>query len=374
MKIPFVDLKASYISQKEAIDAALAQVIEQTDFVNGKDVSLFEQEFADYCESKYCVSTNSGTSALFLALKVLDIKEGDEVITTPHTFIATGEVIIHSGASIKLVDIDQKTYNIDSSKLEAAITKKTKAIIAVHLYGYPCAVDKIIEIARKHNLFVIEDCAQAHGCMYHDKKVPQGDIGCFSFYPAKNLGCFGDGGAIVFNNSNIKNMLIALRNHGRLPGQKYEHNYLGYNERMDSLQAAVLRVKLKALEFVNEKRRTLAQRYTAAFKDISSQGKIILPYEEAHAKPVYYVYTVRVKQRSAVMSELEKRGIPTQIYFPIPLHLQPAFSCLGLKKGSYPISEKIADEILSLPIYPELSSAQQEYIISNVKEVLEAQL
>lgn len=373
MKIPFVDVKASYINQKEDIDSALRKVIEETDFINGKDVSLFEQEFAKYCHSSHCVATNSGTSALFLALKTLGIKEGDEVITTPHTFIATGEVITHTGAGIKFVDIDEKTYNLNPLQLEAAITKKTKAIIVVHLYGYPCAMDALLPIAKKHNLYVIEDCAQAHGAEYHGKKVPLGDIGCFSFYPAKNLGCFGDGGAIVFNDNKLKNSLISLRNHGRLPGQKYEHAYLGYNERMDSLQAAVLRVKLKLLDQANEKRRALARHYSASFGSLAHVGKIIVPYEEPEVKPVYYVYTIRVKQRAYVMAELEKRGIPTQIYFPIPLHLQPAFNYLGLKKGSYPVSEKITDEILSLPIYPELSQVQQDYIISNVQEILQKQ-
>ncbi len=374
MKIPFVDLKASYLTQKEEIDAAIKNVIDETEFINGKDIALFEKEFAQYCGSSYCLATNSGTSALFLALNALDIKQGDEVITTPHTFIATGEVITETGADIKFIDIDERTYNIDPRKLEPAITSKTKAIIAVHLYGYPCAMNAIVPIAKKYNLYVIEDCAQAHGAQYHGRTVPLGDIGCFSFYPAKNLGCFGDGGAVVFNDEKLKNSLISLRNHGRLPGQKYEHTNLGYNERMDSLQAAVLRVKLKALEQANEKRRILAQRYNAAFAHLEQEGKIILPYEESGVKPVYYVYTIRVKQRQSIMADLEKNGIPTQIYFPIPLHLQPAFAFLGLKKGSYPVAERIADEILSLPIYPELSVPQQDYIIAYLKKSLQQQV
>lgn len=388
MKIPFVDLKAEYTRMKTKIDAAIKNVIDNTTFVHGPDVEAFEKEFAQYCNSNYCVSTNSGTSALLLALRALGIKKGDEVITTPHTFIATAEVIAETGATPVFADINEKTSTIDPEKIKEKISQKTKAIIVVHLYGYPCQMDEIMEIAKQHNLKVVEDCAQAHGAEYKGKKIPIGDIGCFSFYPAKNLGCFGDGGAIVFNEKNLYEKLAALRNHGREPGQKYEHSYLGYNERMDTIHAAVLRVKLNYLEEGNKRRREIAAKYNHTFRKLADSGKIILPFEDpALTKSVYYVYTVRIPaqkkaenitgnvrnslNRDTVIELLKAAGIPSQIYFPIPLHLQPAFKFLGLEKGSFPISEKVCSEILSLPVYPDLTNEQQDYIIENVMRILE---
>ncbi|MCM8786984.1 MAG: DegT/DnrJ/EryC1/StrS family aminotransferase [Candidatus Omnitrophica bacterium] len=363
-RIKLVDLKAQYKKIKKEINKAVKDVIKRADFINGKDVQLFEKEFVQYCGVKYAVGVASGTAALHLSMVALGIKPGDEIITTPHTFAATIEPVIWLGAKPVFVDIDEKTYNINPDLIEKTITKKTKAILPVHLYGQPCQMDKIMRIAKKYNLLVIEDCAQAHGAEFKEKKVGSfGDVGCFSFFPAKNLGCYGDGGMVVTNKKEIADKIRLLRNHGR--EEKYEHLIVGYGERLDTFQAAILRVKLNYLDKWNEKRREKAYLYN---KLLSKRYGIITPYEDSNTKHVFYVYTIRVKNRDKLKKYLEKNGIQTNIYYPIPLHLQPAFKFLGYQKGDFSITEKICQEIISLPLYPELPSVTIKYICEEIKE------
>lgn len=356
--IPIVDLKRQYLSIKDEIDGAIRNIIDNTSFIMGKPVEEFENNFANYCNAEYCVGTSSGTSALYLVLKALGIKEGDEVITVPNTFIATSEVISQVGAKIKFIDVDEETYNMDVEKLKNTIDENTKAIIPVHLYGHSCDMDQILEIAKEHNLKIIEDCAQAHGTKYKDKKIPIGEIGCFSFFPAKILGAYGDAGCVVTNNEELANKIKLLRNHGR--EKKYEHLIEGFNHRLDSLQAAILNVKLKYLNEWIERRRNNAKLYSGLLKNV------IMPIEKDYSKHSYYVYTIRVKNRDKLQEFLKENGIATQIYYPIPLHLQSAYKNLDYKEGDFPVTEKIAKEILSLPMFPELTEEEIKYICEKV--------
>jgi len=361
-KIPLVDLSVQHRQIKKEIDRAIKKVISRSDFILGKELELFEKEFAEFCQVKYAVGVGSGTAAIHLALIALGIKPGDEIITTPLTFIATVEPIVWLGAKPVFVDIDEKTYNLDPSLIEAKITKRTKAIICVHLYGQPCVMDKIIKIAKKYNLLVIEDCAQAHGAEFKGKKVGSfGEVGCFSFFPAKNLGCFGDGGMVVTNNRKLADKIRLLRNHGRR--EKYEHLVVGYGERLDTFQAAILRVKLRYLEKWNRQRRERVDLYNKLLKDL----EVVLPFEEKKTKGVYYVYTIRVKRRGELKKCLKKKGVETNIYYPIPLHLQPALLFLGCKKGSFPVTEKICQEVISLPLYPEIETFKIRRIVHKIK-------
>ena len=367
MKVDVFSLKEQYENIKDEIKGPMEKVMTSGGFILGEDVKLFEQEFPDYCGVKHGVGVNSGTDALFLACLACGIGKGDEVIVMPYTYIATALGISMAGARPVFVDIEEKTYNIDVSKIEKAITKKTKAILPVHLYGHPVDMDPLMEIAKKHNLKVIEDCAQAHGALYKDKKVGSfGDAACFSFYPTKNLGAFGDGGMVISNSEDIKERLLLLRDYGRKG--RYEHILKGYNSRLDTLQAAILRVKLKHLDEWNEKRRKSAHLYTKLFKE--NNIDLVLPNESDYAKHVYHLYPVRVKDRKSVMEKLAEKGIRTLMHYPIPIHLQDAYKDLGHKKGDFLISEKCCEEILSLPMYPELPEEEIKYVVASFREIL----
>ena len=360
MQIPLVDLKAQYLSIKKEIDEAIQRVLNKCNFIMGDEVKEFEEELASFCSAKYAVGVSSGTDALLLALKAINIQPGDEVITVPNTFIATTEAITMAGGKIKFVDIDEETFNIDTNKIEPAITNKARAILPVHLYGQPANMDPIIDLAKKYNLKVIEDAAQAHGAEYNNKRVGAlGNIGIFSFYPGKNLGAYGDAGAVVTNDPDISNKIAMLRNHGRT--KKYEHEYEGYNCRLDTLQAAILRVKLKYINSWNEARRN----HASSYRKLLQNTDIILPTEQKDNKHIYHIFAVRVADRDNLLNKLKNEGIGAGIHYPIPLHLQPAYRYLGYKAGDFPITEKCAREIISLPMYPELDEVK-------IKKIAEA--
>jgi len=368
MKIPLVDLKTQYQNHKSEIDAAIQRVIDNTSFIMGPEVAQFEEAFAEYCGAKYAVGVSSGTGALFLALLAHDIGPGDEVITTPFTFFATGEAISVTGATPVFVDIDPHTYNIDPDLIADAITPRTKAIMPVHLYGQPADMDAINAIARQHGLAVIEDAAQAHGSRYKGQRAGVlGDSACFSFYPSKNLGCYGDGGAVVTNDAKVAERVAKLRNHGRM--SKYQHDELGYGHRLDGMQAAILGVKLPYLDDWNAARRDRAARYNELLSDLPLQT----PYNLPTVEPVYHCYTIRLAEdvdRDAVVQHLKDRGIGVGVHYPIPLHMQPAYEFLGLTEGCCPVSEKAALQVLSLPIYAELTDEQQDYVVAALHEAL----
>ena len=362
--IPFVDLKAQYDSIKNEIDGAIQRVLDSTSFIMGEELERFEEEFALFCNTKYAIGVANGSDALILALRACGISKGDEVITVPHTFIATTEAITHVGGKVVFVDINPKTYTIDVSKIEEKISNKTKAIIPVHLYGQPADMDPIIELAKKYNLRVIEDAAQAHGAEYKGEKVGSiGDVACFSFYPGKNLGAYGDAGMITTNNEEISKKLKLLRNHGRIT-KKYEHEIEGYSSRLDNLQAAILRVKLRHLNKWNDMRRKNARKYNELLNNIDN---VIVPYEADYAKHVYHLYVIRIEGRDKLREVLKSKGIATGIHYPIPLHLQLAYNYLGYKNGDFPITEKASQEIISLPMFAELSDEQIEKIVGLVK-------
>jgi len=328
----------------------------------GEEVEKFEEEFSKYIGVKYGIGVNSGSDALFLALKALGISEGDEVITVSHTFISTVDAIVRNGAKPVFVDIDPDTYCIDVTKIEERITDKTRAILPVHIYGHPADMELIIKIARKYNLFIIEDACQSHGAEYKGKKVGSiGDLGCFSFYPVKNLGGYGDGGMITTNNKTLANRLKMARNYGQ--SQKYYHNFIGVNSRLDEIQAAILRVKLKHLDKWNERRRELAQLYNKLLKDTD----VILPVEKEYAKHVYHLYVIRHKERDKLQKFLMKNGIQTQIHYPIPVHRQKAYNNFLDESIKLPVTEKICSEVLSLPIHPWLDFKKIEKINSFIK-------
>ena len=364
--IPFVDLKAQYDSIKDEIDNTIQNVINNTSFIMGEELKKFEEEFAWFCDVKYAIGVANGSDALILALRACGIGEGDEVITVPHTFIATTEAISNVGGKVVFVDIDPKTYTIDITKIEEKINERTKAIIPVHLYGQPADMDPIMKLAKKYDLKVIEDAAQAHGAEYKREKVGSiGDVGCFSFYPGKNLGAYGDAGMVVTNNEEIAEKIRLLRNHGRIT-KKYEHKIEGYSSRLDNLQAAILRVKLKYLNKWNDMRRSNAKKYNELLNNI---GGTITPYEAEYAKHVYHLYVIGVEKegRDKLREELRSKGIATGIHYPIPLHLQPAYRYLGFKEGDFPVTEKTSREILSLPMFAELNDQQIEEIVELIK-------
>ncbi|MFO1104341.1 MAG: DegT/DnrJ/EryC1/StrS family aminotransferase [Methylocystis sp.] len=359
--IPFVDLKAQYAGIKEEVNAAIQRVLESCHFTLGPEVAAFEEEFARYCNAQYCVAVNSGTSALHLALLAAGVGPDDEVITVPFTFMATVSAIQYTGATPVLVDIDPVTYTIDVKLLEAAITKKTKAIIPVHLYGQPADMDPLLAIARAHGLMVIEDAAQAHGAEYKGRRVgSMGDLACFSFYPGKNLGAYGEGGMVATNDAALTRTLRMLRDWGA--EKKYEHVLKGYNYRMEALQGAVLRIKLRHLETWTEARRMAAARYDHSFNGSGVQTPVAMPY----ARHVYHVYAIRTQQRARWQEQLQARGVSTGIHYPTPIHLLPAFSDLGYGAGSFPHAELAAKEVLSLPMFPELSPEQIDEVVAAV--------
>ena len=364
MNVPFLDLKAQYKAIKDEVHAAINDVMENTAFAGGPFVAKFEQEFAKFCDCKHAVGVGNGTDALWLSLIGLGIKPGDEVITVPNTFIATAEAISFSGAKPVFVDILEETNNMNPALIEAAITKKTKAIIPVHLFGQPADMDPIMTIAKKHGLFMIEDACQAHGAEYKGKKAGSiGNTGAFSFYPGKNLGAYGESGAVVTNDDAIAGKMRMFRDHGQ--AKKYYHGMIGWNARMDGIQGAVLHVKLKYLQGWNDSRRKNAQKYS----ELLSAVKDVMPPRQAeYAKHIYHIYAIRIKQREKLMAHLATKGIACGIHYPIPLHLQDAYRFLNLGVGSFPIAEKCAAEYLSLPMYPELTSEQINYVAKEIKE------
>ncbi len=364
MKVPFADLTAQYKSIKKEIDSAIRGIIDGAEFIGGTPVRSFEENFAKSQNAKACAGCSSGTSALFLAMKALGVGPGDEVITVPNSFIATSESITETGARVKFCDIDPETYAMDPAKLQKAITKKTKAVIAVHLHGHMAEMDKIRKIADKKKLFVIEDAAQAHLAKYKGKPVGYySHAACFSFYPGKNLGAYGDAGAVCSNDVELITKVRMLANHGRL--HKYEHLIEAYNHRIDALQTAILDAKLPYLNGWTEKRRSIAKKYSSGLKTL-----VQVPKEDKDHYNVYHLYVIRTekKHRPHLQEYLKKQGISTGIHYPLPLHLQPAYKYLKLKKGSFPEAEKSAEEILSLPIYPEMTDEQVQYCIDQVKE------
>lgn len=366
MNIPLVDLKAQYDSIKGEIDSAIRGVVESGQFILGPETKALEEEIASYLGVKYAVGVASGTDALHLALLACGIKPGDEVITTPFTFIATAEAITNCGATPVFVDIDPQTYNIDPAQIEPKITAKTRAILPVHLYGQPADMDPILELARKYNLKVIEDCAQALGAEYKEKKAGSlGDAGCLSFFPSKVLGAYGDGGMVITNSPEIAEGAVILRNHGCK--QKYYHLVPGFNSRLDSLQAAILRVKLKHLDEWNSLRQQKASLYSRLFEEIDG---IEPPYVAPYSYHIFNYYTIRVGnpvERDKLQEYLSSQGIATAIYYPLSLHLQEVYKSSGHKLGDFPNSECAQEEVLSLPIYPEMSKAQIEEITELIK-------
>lgn len=361
--IPFGDLRLQYRAIKIELDEAIQSVLNDGWFILGKNVSAFEKEFAAYCGTGFAVGVGNGTDALQLALVACGVGPGDEVITAPLSATFTALAISAVGAVPTFVDIDPNTYNMDPRKLEEAIGPRTKAIMPVHLYGQPADMDPILAVARKYNLFVIEDAAQAHGALYKGRRAGAlGDVGCFSFYPSKNLGAFGDGGMVVTNNPEAAEKLRMLR-HG---GQKtrYDHQLLGRNSRLDELQAAILQVKLTYLEKWNERRRHIAALYTALLGD----SKVEPPIEMPHTRHVYHLYVIRCQDRDALQKHLAERGVGTAIHYPIPIHLQGAYRWLNLGRGSFPIAERCAEQVLSLPIYPELTDAKVRQIAAHIRD------
>ncbi len=349
--IPLVDLKTQYLSIKDEIDAAIAEVFESCQFVLGEKVEAFESDFARYCQTRYALGVNSGTSALHLALLVAGVKPGDEVITVSYTFVASVAAIRYTGARPVLVDIDSRSCTMDPALLEAAITPRTKAIMPVHLYGSCADMDPILEIARRHNLIVIEDAAQAHGAEYKGKRAGSiGELGCFSFYPGKNLGAYGEGGAVVTNNREYAEFIGVLRDQGQ--SQKYHHDVVGYNYRMEGLQGAVLGVKLRHLDDWNNSRRRHAANYRRALADTGLRMLEETPYDHS----VYHIFPLFTSQRDRLVAHLKSHRIATGIHYPIPVHLQSGYRDLGYKVGDFPNTEQASNEVLSLPIYAELSN------------------
>lgn len=361
LEVPFVDLQTQHTALADEIDASIRRVFSRNDFVLGQELDLFEQEFAAFCGTRYAVGVDSGTSALELSLRACGIGPGDEVITAAHTFIATVQAISYTGASPVLVDVDPHTYTIDAAHIAAAITPHTRAIIPVHLYGQPADMDPILALARQHNLAVIEDACQAHGATYKSKRAgSMGHLAAFSFYPAKNLGACGDGGMIITNDPQHAETLRRLRNHGQ--SQKHQHVMLGYNRRLDTLQAAILRVKLRYLDAWNDARRAHARRYTEA---LAASG-VILPGVAEYADPVWHLYVIRAARRDALRRHLAEHGISTGLHYPIPIYLQPAYRELGYLPGAFPITECCADEGLSLPMYAELTPPMIDYVAATI--------
>jgi dTDP-4-amino-4,6-dideoxygalactose transaminase len=355
--VRFVDLRAQYRAVKPDLDRAVLRVLESGRFVLGPEVEAFEQEFAAFCGTSHAIGVNSGTSALHLALLAAGVGPGDEVITTPFTFVATVAAIGYTGARPVLVDVDPASLTIDPARIEAAITAATRAIVPVHLYGQPADMDPILEIARRRGLTVIEDACQAHGATYRGRRAgSMGDAGCFSFYPGKNLGAGGEGGAVTTNRDDLAHLLRMLRDWGS--AEKYRHDLKGFNCRLDEIQAAILRVKLRRLDAWTESRRTLARHYDGL---LAGSG-VEAPVEQAYAGHVYHIYAVRTAERDEVRGALQRGGIETGIHYPIPVHLQPAHADLGYGPGAFPHAERAAGTVLSLPMYAELTRADQEQV------------
>ncbi len=364
MEIPFVDLRKQYKFLSKDIQTSLNKIFASGNFIKGSILEEFEREFAKFIGSRYCTGVASGTDALYLSLLSLGIKKEDEVILPVNTFIATVYAVLYTGAKPVFIDIDPETFNINSELIESKITSNTKAIIPVHLYGLPAEMDRIMKISGKHRLFVIEDACQAHGAVYKGKSVGTfGDLAAFSFYPSKNLGACGDGGAIVTNSAKLNKLIKSLSEYGFT--SKYTYNRIGINSRLDNIQAAILKVKLKYLNQWNKKRRALANYYS---KILNKEMPFIkTPVIGNNSFSTYHLYVIRTPRRTKLAKFLSSRRIQTMIHYPIPLHLQKSLTCLGYKKGDFPVAEEISTDILSLPLYPELTNKQQDYVVESIK-------
>ncbi len=365
MKVPFLDLVVQYQSIRYEIAAAIQRVLDRAAYAGGPFVTQFENEFAAYSNCRHAIGVGSGTEALWFALLALDIGEGDEVITVPNTFIATAEAISFAGAKPVFIDIDEKTYAMNPKLIEGAITSRTKAIIPVHLFGQMADMASILEVANKHGLFVVEDAAQAHGAQYRGEMAGSiGNAGCFSFYPGKNLGAYGEAGAVTTNDDELADKVRILRDHGQKI--KYFHKLIGWNGRMDGIQGAILSVKLKYLSEWTNQRRNVASTYNDLLKDLGDS--LVLPFEADYAHHVYHIYAVRAKERDALMASLAEKDISCGIHYPHPVHLQEAYSRLGLAEGELSVAEQCAKELVSLPMFPELTEEQVNYVANHVKE------
>lgn len=363
MKINFVDLERQNKIYKKELMGTIEDIVNKAYFIFGPKLTAFENEFAAFCNKKYCIGVNSGTDALMLALLAYSIGKGDEVITVPNSYFSTAMVISNIGAKVVFVDIDPKTYNIDVNKIEEKITKKTKAIIPVHLYGQAADMDPIVRLAKKYNLAIIEDCCQAHGAKYNGEIVPYAETGAFSFYPGKNLGAFGDGGAVVTDNVEIKERLEYLRNDGAK--KKYEHEMFGYKSRLDTLQAAILSVKLKHLNDFVEKRRRAAYLYNKKLAEIK---QITTPYEAKYAYHACHIYAILADKRDELANYLSKNGIQTVIHYPTPIHLQTPYRKIGFRPDDFPLTESFAKKELSLPMFPEIQEKEISYICYKIRQ------
>jgi dTDP-4-amino-4,6-dideoxygalactose transaminase len=363
MNIPYLDLQAQHRSIKPEIDAAIQRVLDTSAYVLGPAVAEFETNFARYCAADFAVGVNSGTSALELSLRALDIGPGDEVITAANTFVATAAAIVHAGAKPVLVDVDPATRNLDPRLLPMVVSPRTRAIIPVHLYGQPAEMDPIMRFANKYDLPVIEDAAQAHGAVCNGRRAGSiGRLGAFSFYPGKNLGAYGEGGAVVTSDESLARRLRSLRDHGS--EKKYYHDEVGYNARMEGIQGAVLGVKLKYLDRWNTARREIAGWYDDMLKGLP----VTLPARFENTEPVFHLYVIETERRDGLQSYLKENGVPTLIHYPVPIHLQRGYDFLGYAKGEFPVTERLSDTVLSLPIYPELNRDQVEYICGKIRE------
>ncbi len=361
--IPYCDLRAQYKSIKPEIDEAVGRVLESAEFVLGSEVEAFEQEFATYVGANHAIAMNSGTSALHLALLAAGVGPGTEVITVPFTFVATTAAIVYTGATPVFVDVTPDALTMDPAQVEAAITPRTRAILPVHLYGQPADLDPLLAIARRHGLKVVEDACQAHGSEYKGRKVgPIGDSGCFSFYPGKNLGAYGEGGLAVTNDAAQARKMRMLRDWGQ--EQRYHHVLKGFNYRMEGLQGSILRVKLRHLERWTELRRT----HSAAYHDVLRGSGLSLPVEKPYSRHVYHVFAIRVPERESLQRLLKANGVQSGIHYPVPVHLQPAYADLGYLRGQFPESERAADEVLSLPMYPEMTRTQIDEVCGVLQE------
>jgi dTDP-4-amino-4,6-dideoxygalactose transaminase len=362
--IPMLDIKAQHEPIKEEIKTALKEILDSGRFILGNNVNSLESEISSYLGAKHAVGLASGTDALYLSLRALDIKQGDEVITTPFSFIATAEAITYVGAKPVFVDIDNDTLNMDMAKVEDKITPNTRAIIIVHLFGLPADMNELTALAKKYNLKIIEDCAQAFGAKYRGSHVGSiGDCGCFSFYPSKNLGAYGDGGMLTANSPDINEKVRVLRNHGTVGA--YQHDFIGYNSRLDEIQAAILRIKLKHIDDYNGRRQHIAEIYSSILRDI-----VKCPATKNDRTHVYHQYTIRSSERNRIAQTLKENSVSSVIYYPLPMHLQEAFRFLGHKEGDFPESEAAAKEVISIPIYPELSIDTAESIAETIVKTI----
>ena len=364
MKIPMVDLKAQYLEIKDELDEKLGEILSSCHFILGPNVEALEAEVASYIGTKHAVAVASGTDALHLALIAAEIKAGDEVITTPFTFIATAEAISYMGARPVFADVDDRTFNIDPEQAASKITGRTRAILPVHLFGHPAPMDKLLDIANTHGLKVIEDCAQSFGAHYKMSRTGCfADAGCFSFFPSKNLGCYGDGGIVTTDSDAMADGLRSLRNHGSK--KRYYHDEIGYNSRLDELQAGVLRVKLKRIDTYNRKRRERAEQYGARLEGVPG---ITTPVELKGYFHVYHQYTILAKEKERIMQALAAEDMASAVYYPVPLHLQKPYRALGYREGDCPVAERLAGLVLSLPMYPELPPEGVDLICETIRK------